>query len=286
MGHVAIVTDTCACIPESLAQDLRLEVVPYFVHRGSETLRDMVDIRQEEFFRWLATAEDLPKTANPGPGDYLLAFRQASQHGADSLVTICMTSKGSGAYQAASVAREMAAQELPGLVIKLIDTLQVSMAHGWCAIEAARKAQEGASLDEVCAVANEVARKAFMVQTADTLRYLYMGGRIGKAQHLFGSILSIKPLISMKDGIIVPVGKERSRPKAYQTMATLIEQREGPGAQIKIAFMHAAAPEEARKVQAVVEPRFDCVEVLTTEFNPALGVHTGPGTVGLAYYPA
>ncbi|MGQ9568860.1 MAG: DegV family protein [Anaerolineae bacterium] len=285
MGQVRVVSDTCACLPDELARQLDVEIVPYYIHRGHETLRDLVDIGHEEFYAWLPTATELPKTANPGPGDYLAAFRHAVERGAQALVVICMTSKGSGAFQSASVAKEMAAQDLPGVPVEVVDTLQVSMAHGWAVIEAARAAQAGEPLGEVTRAARDVASRAVMIQTADTLRYLYMGGRIGRAQHLVGSLLSVKPLIGMEDGIIVPLGTARSRPKAYEKMADLIEQKVGRGGRIKVAYMHAAAPEEVPNLRAVVEPRFTCVETLVTQLNPALGVHTGPGLVGLAYYP-
>jgi len=285
MSHVTVITDTCACVPDEMARELGLEIVPYYIHRGSETLIDMVDVRPDEFYEWLRTAKELPKTANPGPADYLKAWHRAAKKGAEGLAVICMTSKGSGAYQSACVAKEMAEKELPGMAVEVVDTLRVSMAHGWAVIEAARAAQAGASLDEVVRVSKEIAGKAVMIQTADTLRYLYMGGRIGKAQHLAGSLLSIKPLIGMEDGVIVPLGTARSRAKAYQKMVEMMEEDVGLGARVKVAFMHNAAPEEAARLQALVEPRFEWVETLTTQLNPALGVHTGPGMVGLAYYP-
>ena len=285
MSRVSVVTDTCACVPESLARDLGLVIVPYYIHRDSQTLRDMVDVRQDEFYRWLTTAEELPKTANPGPGDYLQAYEAAVQSGAEALVVICMTSKGSGAYQSALIAREMAVDELPGLPIEVVDTLQVSMAHGWAVIEGARAARSGATLDKVSATARDVASKAVMIQTADTLRYLYLGGRIGRAQHLVGSLLNIKPLIGMQDGVIVALGKALSRRRVYQMMIDLMADAVGPSSRIKIAFMHAAAATEVGKLRTLVEGRFDCVESFVTELNPALGVHTGPGLVGLSFYP-
>ncbi|HIQ05937.1 MAG TPA: DegV family protein, partial [Anaerolineae bacterium] len=242
------------------------------------------DMTREEFYAWLPKAKELPKTATPGPGDYLNAFRRAVERGADAVVSIHMTSKGSGAYQAGLVAQEAARKELPGVPIEVVDTLQVAMVHGWSAIEAARAAQAGAPLEEVVAVARDVATRGMMIQTADTLRYLYMGGRIGRAQHLVGALLNIKPIIGMEDGIIVPLGKERSRKRAYQRIATIMEERVGRGASIKIAFMHTAAPEEAGKLQAIIEPRFDCHEALVSELSPALGVHTGPGMVGVGFF--
>jgi DegV family protein with EDD domain len=125
-----------------------------------------------------------------------------------------------------------------------------------------------------------------MIQTADTLRYLHMGGRIGKAQHLVGSLLNIKPLIGMEDGEIVALGTARSRPKAYRRMVDLMQQRVGEGAVIKVAFTHVAAREQLEALQALVMARFDCIETIVTELSPALAVHSGPGTVGVSFFPA
>ncbi len=124
-----------------------------------------------------------------------------------------------------------------------------------------------------------------MLQTADTFKYLYMGGRIGRAQHLVGSLLNLKPLISMENGVVVPVGTARSRRKAYQMMVDKIESMVGNMGKIKIAYVHAAAEEEADKIKVLVEARLTAVESITAELSPALGVHTGPGTAGLCYYP-
>ncbi len=124
-----------------------------------------------------------------------------------------------------------------------------------------------------------------MIQTADTLKYLYMGGRIGRATHLVGSLLNIKPLIGMNDGVIVPLGQARSRMKAYEAMVEMIEAAVGRTGKIKIAYVHAAAQEEAEKIKNLVEQRLTCVESLIAELSPALGVHTGPGTAGVCYYP-
>jgi DegV family protein with EDD domain len=125
-----------------------------------------------------------------------------------------------------------------------------------------------------------------MIQTADTLRYLHLGGRIGKAQHLVGSLLNIKPLIGMQDGEIVALGTARSRLKAYRRMVDLMQQRVGEGAAIKVAFTHVTAREQVDRLQALVTDRFDCIETIVTELSPALAVHSGPGTVGVSFFPA
>jgi DegV family protein with EDD domain len=195
-----------------------------------------------------------------------------------------MTSKGSGAYQSCLAAVDMLREQAPDLRIEVVDTLQVAMSLGWAAVESARSAVVGLSLDEVIQRAREVAHKGMMIQTADTLRYLYMGGRIGRAQHLAGSILNIKPLIGMQDGIIVALGTTRSRLKAYRRMVELMEQRVGEGARIKVAFTHVLAREQLERLRAMVTDRFECVEVIVTELSPALAVHSGPGTVGVSFF--
>lgn len=281
---VAVITDSCASIPDRLVAELNIEIVHYYVHRGKEIIKDLVDMTREEFFGWMPTAKELPKSATPGPGEYLTAFRRLAAR-AREIVVVCMTSVGSGAYQAAVVAKQMAAEELPDVHIEIVDSLQVAMCHGWSVIEAGREALAGASLEKVVDKAREVAGKSTMIQTADTLRYLYMGGRIGRAQHMVGSLLNIKPLIGMQDGVITPLGQARSRQQAYGKMVEIMRQKVGQNARIRIGYVHAAAHEEVEKLRRMVEPNFECAESLVAELSLALGVHTGPGTVGLGFYP-
>jgi DegV family protein with EDD domain len=284
--HVGIVTDSCASIPESILEALNIHWVPYYIHRGKEVLRDLVTIQREAFYKWLSTAKELPQTASPGPGDYLKIYEKLfKEDGIGQIASIHMTSKGSGAYQAARAAQEMAREALPDLRVEVIDTLNVSMCHGWMVIESARAALEGKTLADILNLVKGMIPITRMLQTADTLKYLYMGGRIGKAQHLVGSLLNIKPIISMEDGVIVALGQARSRKKAYQMMVDKVEAAAGYMGRIKIAYVHAAAQAEAEKIKAMVEKRLTCVESLITELSPALGVHTGPGTAGLCYYP-
>jgi DegV family protein with EDD domain len=285
MPTVAVVTDSCASIPESLLETLKIHWVPYYIHRGSEVLRDLVTVQRQSFYDWLPTARELPQTASPGPGDYLQLYEALAQDGVRDIISIHMTSKGSGAYQAAKVAQSTLREKLPDLRVEVIDTLNVSMCQGWMVIEAARAALEGKSLSDLVDLVGRMIPVTCMIQTADTLRYLYMGGRIGRAKHLVGSMLKIKPLIGMEDGVIVPLGQARSRRKAYEAMVGMIEAAVGPGSKIKIAYVHAAAREEAEKIRKLVEERLICVESLVAELSPALGVHTGPGTAGLCYLP-
>jgi DegV family protein with EDD domain len=285
LTNTIVVTDSCASIPESLLASLNIRWVPYYIHRGKEVLRDLVTIKRDAFYRWLPTAQILPTTASPGPGDYLATYRSLVEEGWRDILSIHMTSKGSGAYQAAMNAKSMLLEEIPDIRLEVIDTLNVSLCHGWMVIEAARKAIAGTSLSDIISHVKRMIPVTRMIQTADTLKYLYMGGRIGRAKRLVGSLLDIKPLIGMEDGIIVALGQARSRNRAYRKMVDMLESAAGRGGKIKIAYVHAAAYEEIEKLRAMVEERLDCVETLVAELSPALGVHTGPGTAGFCYFP-
>jgi DegV family protein with EDD domain len=281
---IGILTDTTASIPKRLAETLQIEIVPYYVHRGLETLRDMVDVQPVQFAEWLSEAKMLPTTANPAPGDYLRGFTNMAGR-VKGIIALTMTSRGSGAYQSCRAAVDLFHEHTPDLRVEVVDTLQVAMSQGWAAIEAARAAMRGLDFEGVRRRACAVARQGMMVQTADTLRYLHLGGRIGKAQHLVGSLLDIKPLIGMQDGEIVALGTARSRLKAYRRMVDLMQQRVGEGAAIKVAFTHVTAREQVDRLQALVTDRFDCIETIVTELSPALAVHSGPGTVGVSFFP-
>ena len=285
MKSVGILTDTTASIPRALIDKLKIEIVPYYVHRGLETLRDMVDVGPEEFAEYLRSATELPTTSNPAPGDYMSGLRKLAERTRE-IVVLTMTSKGSGAFQSCRAAVDMVRDRIPQIRVEIVDTLQVAMAQGWAVIEAARASLSGIGFEEVVDRARDVAASATMIQTADTLRYLHMGGRIGRAQHLMGSLLNIKPLIGMQDGVIVPLGTVRSRRKAYARMVALIRQEVGEGGRIRVAFTHVAAEEQVTLLRQQVCEHFECVEVWVSQLSPALAVHSGPGTVGVSFYPA
>jgi DegV family protein with EDD domain len=285
LSKTAVVTDSTVSLPQSLLEDLGIHQVAYYIHRGTEVLRDLVNIQRNDFLKWLPTAEKLPTTASPGPGDYLTLYEKLANEGTEEIVSIHMTSKGSGAYQAARAAKDMLMEKLPRLRIEVIDTLNVSLCQGWMVIEAARSALAGMNLAGITKKVKGMIPISQMIQTADTLRYLYMGGRIGRAARLVGSLLNLKPLISMQDGEIVALGATRGLTKAYQKMVDLIETKVGAMGKIKIAYVHAGALKEIEILKSMVEKQFTVMESLVAELSPALMVHTGPGTSGLCYYP-
>ena len=249
-------------------------------------LRDLVSIQRDEFLEWLATARTLPTTASPGPGDYVKIYEHViEKEGAEEIISIHISSKTSGAFQAAMVAKSMIKENWPIVKIDVVDSLNASMCQGWMVVEAARAALRGKKLEEISTYVRRMIPITRMIQTADTLKYLYMGGRIGRAKSLAGTLLNIKPLIGVENGIVVPLGQARSRSKAYQAMVELVESAIGVGGKIKVAYVHAGALPEVLKIKQLLEERIKVVESFIAELSPALAVHTGPGTAGLCYYP-
>ena len=282
MPNVAVLTDSTASIPEDMLVELNIHTVAYYIHRGQEVLRDLVSIQRQEFLNWLVTAKVLPTTASPGPGDYLATYRDLVAQGWREIISIHMTSKGSGAYQAASIAQTMLKEEQPDVCVEVIDTQNVSLCQGWLTIEAARAALAGIRLDEIAVRIRAMIPSTHMLQTADTLKYLYMGGRIGMAKRLVGSLLNIKPLIGMQQGDIVALGQARSRAQIYQMILDRLETSVGSG-KLKIAYVHAGALQEVEKIKQLLESHLEVVESFIAELSPALAVHTGPGTAGICY---
>jgi DegV family protein with EDD domain len=296
MSQVAIVTDSVASIPDEMLEELHIHWVPYYIHRGQEVLRDLVTVQPQSFYEWLGTAVTLPTTAAPGPGDYLQIYEKLAASGVREIASLHITAKGSAAYQAAKIAQATILERVPDLKIAVIDTMNVAMCQGWLVVEAAREALNGKPLIQITEKIHRLMPLTRMIQTADTLKYLHMGGRIGQAQHLVGSLLSIKPLIGMEDGEIVALGKARGRSRAYKAMvdwvvgwlpsATAVSRLD----RIRIAYVHVAAREEAEKLREMVESRVTAVEAavvesIFAELSPALGIHSGPGTTGLCLVP-
>ncbi len=281
---VIVVTDSCASVPEPIAAGLGIGVVHYYVHSARGTLRDNLDMSGDEFYTWLKTAPEWPTTANPSAGEYLEVFREASRRG-DGVVAVSITGTGSGGFQSALLARRLAETELPGFPIEVVDTAQVAMAHGWAVIQAARAAIKGLSLAEVAGVARSVAGQAFVGFTNDTLEYLQRGGRIGKVTSMVGDMLNIKPVIGMRGGMPSPLAVVRSRSAAYRRIVALALNRIPEGSTIRAALMHVAAREEVEKFRALLEEHYTVIEWVVAQLSPALGVHSGPGTVGIAIIP-
>lgn len=279
MGRVRIVTDSTGDIPEALLRKHEITVVPLNVHFGDEVYKDGVDIWANEFYYKLEEGNVLPKTSQPAPGDFLNAFSELTR-GGDSVISVHISSQLSGTLQSATMAREM----LPEADITVLDARTASMALGLIAIEAAEAAAQGLDKAEVLKVVQRAIDNVHILFVVDTLEYLQKNGRIGQASALLGTLLNIKPILTVQDGVVCPVEKARGKSKALDRIFGLLRERYGDKP-VRFSVVHADRAEEAGELAERLKNEFDVVDVSTAEIGPVVGVHTGPGTLGIIVLP-
>lgn len=275
---VRIVTDSTADLSPDQQRAAGITVVPLNVHFGDEVFRDRVDLSGQQFFRKLKAASQLPRTSQPSVGVFEEVFRTLTEAG-DGIVAVLLSSKVSGTYNSGL----MAAQSVGADRIEVIDSLSASMALGFLALEGAKAAAGGATRQAVAERVRGLVPKARILCAIDTLTYLERGGRIGKARALVGSLLNFKPLITLKDGEVVPLGRARGRP---QMLDRLVEMLKRDGPVTRLAVLHGAALAEAEHLRARIAPDYPDVEITVTEIGPVLATHTGPGVIGITYLTA
>jgi len=279
MARIAIVTDSAACLSKELAEEHGIRVVPCHVAFGQRAYLDGVDITPGQFYRMLREAKDLPTTSSPSIGEFLEVYRELSKR-AEAIVCITVSSGLGMEFDSAMAAKEMMRGIMP---IHVIDSRTILMPEGFIALEAARAASTEGGLEEGVGRAQEMMPKVDFMGVLDTLEYLHRGGRIGGAAALMGSVLQIKPIIYLKDGVVDTLEKPRTKAKAVRRMLEIMEERVG-SSPVHIAVMHGDALDEAEDLREEVASRFDCRELYLTEVTPVIGTHTGPGLLGLAFY--
>jgi DegV family protein with EDD domain len=275
---VRIVTDSTADLTSEQQQAAGITVVPLNVHFGDQVFRDHADLSTDEFFRRLKASPQLPRTSQPSVGAFEEAFRKLLE-GGDEIVSVHLSSKVSGTYNSAL----MAAQSVGDGKIDVVDSLSTSMALGFMALEGAKLARAGRDRQTVAECLRGLVPKARVICVVDTLTYLERGGRIGKARALLGSLLNVKPILQLKDGEVVPLGRARGRPQALNRLVELLE-RDGKVSQL--AIMHGAARADAEQLRERVASTYPGVDIELTEIGAVLGTHTGPGVIGFTYLVA
>ena len=275
---VAIVTDSTCDIPAELLDEHQITTVPLYVLWGDEQLRDGVDIDEETFFARLPDDPAHPQTSQPTPGDFVRAIEKLD---AREVLVITLSKALSGTHESACQARE----ELD-VPVHVLDSYSLSMGLGWQVLAAARAREEGADVEAMIAAAERVRERTSVLLTVDTLEYLHRGGRIGAAAKFLGSVVQLKPLLTVDhdDGTLQPVERVRTRKRALQRIVDGTFEQIDPSKPTHAAVLHGAAPEDARKLMHKVLERCERVEPVVTTITPVLGVHGGPGTVGIAAY--
>lgn len=272
---VKVVTDTVADLPAEVARELDISVVPILVRFGDKVYRDGVDLTSDQFYLMLKESKVLPATSVPSPGMFAEVYDRLAES-TDEILVITVSSRLSGTYDVAVQSVGLMKRKCQ---VEVLDSLWATMAQGFIVMEAAKAARQGANLDEVAEVARKTVSRVDFLSTFDTLEYLRRGGRIGKAAALLGSMLKINPMITLRDGVVEPAGRMRSRAKAIERLCEFAASYSHVEA---LAVEDTACPEEAEELAQRLRQRLPGVPLYRSRMTPAIGTHTGPGLLLVA----
>lgn len=276
--NLAIVTDSTSDLTADELQALDVERVPLYVNFRGETHKDWIDITPREIIEGVAAGADLPTTSQPSPEDFAEVYRSVADAGADHVLVITISAELSGTHQSAKLASERSP-----VPVTLFDGRGASLGHGEMARAASALRSRGASLDEIVAALERIRDTNFVLFTVGTLEYLQKGGRIGRASALMGSLLNIKPILTLQDGVIEPVGRARGLKKAQQELvdrfAKYVEEAAGPVVANFIHIQDVAAAERLKEGIAAAGVQYEARGV--AEIGAVISSHVGPGTFGI-----
>ena len=278
---IKIVTDSTSYISDEYIKKYDIKLVSLNVIINGVSSRE-VDIENEVFYEEIKNSKEIPKSSQPIPEEMLNTFREIVEDG-DSIVGIFLSSKMSGTYSNANMIKDMILEDYPDAEIHILDSKTNCMQMGFAVIEAARTASEGKSINEVINAANHVINNSRFLFTPETLEYLKKGGRIGGAAALFGNVLQIKPILTVVNGETSVFKKVRTRKKAIEEIVkTVLEEIEYKGFG-DIVVHHINCQEDGLKLAKALENKLG-KKVEIQSIGPVIGVHVGPGSIGIAYY--
>lgn len=281
MSKIAIVTDTGAYLPAELSAQYEIHEVPFQIIWDDVTYKDVIDISAEEFYNRLTTAKSMPSTSQPAPSAFEELYARLLDEGKE-ILSIHTSSKLSGTLDSAM----QAAAVFKNAPIQLVDSLTTAMELGFHVLTAARAALAGNSLLECKAIAEKARQSSGIYFVVETLEFLRRGGRIGGGAAFLGQIIGLKPVLCVNNGLIEAAAKVRTGARAIERMLDLVEEKIKNRQPIRISAVHANASEQAQMLLEKAMWRFrqyKIVESFTSGVSPAIGVHAGPGTVGLAF---
>ena len=278
---IKIVTDSTSYISDEYIKKYDIKLVSLNVIINGVSSRE-IDIENEVFYEEIRNSKEIPKSSQPIPEEMLNTFREIVEDG-DSIVGIFLSSKMSGTYSSANMIKDMILEDYPDAEIHILDSKTNCMQMGFAVIEAARTASEGKSINEVINAANHVINNSRFLFTPETLEYLKKGGRIGGAAALFGNVLQIKPILTVVNGETSVFKKVRTRKKAIEEIVkTVLEEIEAKGFG-DIVVHHINCQEDGLKLAKALENKLG-KKVDIQSIGPVIGVHVGPGSIGIAYY--
>ena len=276
---VKIVTDSTADLTSEICKKFDIGIVPYYLNYKGKSYKDRLDMKINEYYEKLKKME-IPTTSIPSIGDVLQTYDKAAKKGV-KIISLHISSKLSGLLNVANNARNT----LKNIEIHLFDSLTASGGLALQVIAAARLAKEGKSIKKIIKRLEMIRNKMETFAILDTLEYLKRGGRIGVVEGFIGSILNIKPIVKVINGELKSFSKARSISKAMDKVLENIKEKIEKNKQIEVAIMHTNAIERAEKLKRKMLEKFNCREIITLVAGPAIATHTGPGGVGISYYP-
>lgn len=286
MARIHVVTDSTADIPRDLQVELNIRVIPLKVHLDNQSYLDGKTLTPEEFYQRLEVAEQMPTTSQPSPMDFCDAYKQAIADGAEEIISIHLSSALSGTYQSAVLAKGMLEEETD-VKLTIVDSKSASYGIGVVVVAVARAALAGKNLAECKEVADYYIENQKIYFLVDTLEYLKRGGRIGKAAAVVGSLLNIKPILSIsKEGEIISVEKVRGKTKAFGRLLELAKENI-PAGPLSATVIHADASNDATRWMEKLEeqPEYNIREKVISSIGPVVGTHTGPNTLAYILVP-
>jgi DegV family protein with EDD domain len=277
--NTAIVVDSTADFPEAPQRFPNWRVVPLYVRFGDESYRDYVELEPEAFYARLRSAAETPSTSQPTPGDFLAAYEELA--GYERILSLHIAGKLSGTIESARTAARLLDDDR----VRTIDSESASAAIAMLGLAIQRRLEHGTSDEEVDELVARYRREAGLLFTVETLEYLARGGRIGRARAWAGELLNIKPILSIKEGEVLPVKRVRGNRKAFLEFASAFEAGTRDVPTLRVGIAHAAAPERAEALRKMVRHTRPAAEVeLVTTLGPVVGTHAGPGTVGFFWF--
>jgi DegV family protein with EDD domain len=279
MAKIKVISDSACDLPEEIAARLDVEIVSLTIRFGDEEFTDRVDLSPGEFWSKCRSSSKLPETAAPSPGAFQSAYERAAAAGYDGVIVLTLSAALSATHQSATLAAETVAG---AVAVRVVDTQAVSMAQGLLVIEVAERAAAGDDLETLVAFADSLRSRLGICAMLDTLEHLVKGGRVGGARALLGQVLSIKPLLELRDGVVAEAGRQRTHARALAAIAE-VARKHAPLA--RFALVHGDAP-DVESFAASVADIETAHPLVVTQIGPVVGTHAGPGVIGLCWLEA
>lgn len=278
---IKIIADTTSCIPPQQAAELGIPYLPQIIVFGEDSYRDDSEINSSQFLVKLQSFPALPKTSAPPPDLYRPIYEELSAQG-HTMIVLCPSSDVSGTMRGALIG----AQDFPNADIRIIDTRIIAAGLGSLVLQAWQWAKDGMDADTLVTRITSMAKREHVYFVVDTLEYLYKNGRIGAAKALFGSVLQVKPVLTVVDGRIAPFESQRTQRKARARLVELVLEQcpPGPGSYLKI--QHGSAADEAREMAELFKEKLSLTDVPIYELPPAILTHAGPGVISASFFTA